>query len=103
MLQLLQSNYPTLKVLDCSSILGKGENKDFVCRSMNFHKAHIKGAQYLDLDSLAEQKTELMMMLPTPAHFSSVMRKLGVKLSDHIVCYDTIDKNAYSYRAKWMF
>ena len=42
-------------------------------------------------------------MLPNQIAFSNVMKKLNIKLSDMVVCYDTNPRNVYGYRAAWMF
>ena len=42
-------------------------------------------------------------MLPSQSHFSKIMRNLGIKNSDHVVCYDTSPRNVFSHRVAWMF
>ena len=59
------------------------------CSRLNFLKNHIKNAIYLDLDNLKNHKTDLPMMMPDEKAFVDAMKRLNVKLTDTIVCYDT--------------
>lgn len=73
------------------------------CCRINFHKCHIPGAQFLDLDNLRDMKTDLPFMMPNEKAFCDRMRALGVKLSDRVICYDTGAMQFFGYRAAWMF
>ena len=81
-----------LKILDCTA-----GPRTF------FNSSHIPGAQFLDLDFLKHQSSPYPMMLPPSDHFRTVMQNLGVKKSDHVVCYDTSQRNVWGYRVAWMF
>lgn len=55
----------------------------------NFHKHHIPGAVYFDLDDIANTTSELPHMVATPDKFSRMVGKLGIGDSDTIVIYDS--------------
>lgn len=57
----------------------------------------------MDLDNLKDQKSDLPFMMPSEAAFVSRMKALGVKLSDHVICYDAGAMQFFGYRAAWMF
>mmetsp|Transcript_14052 Transcript_14052/g.23869 ORF Transcript_14052/g.23869 Transcript_14052/m.23869 type:complete len:146 (+) Transcript_14052:142-579(+) len=69
---------------------------------MAYNKCHIRGAQFLDLATFSDMKTDLPFMMPSEADFTARMKQLGVKMSDKVVCYETGEKNLFSYRAAWM-
>ena len=89
-----------VKILDCSVQFGRKED-DFA--SINYHKSHIKGALFLDLDNLKDMKSQLPYMMPDEKYFIDKMKVLGVKLTDKVVCYDTGAMQFFGYRAAWMF
>lgn len=89
-----------VKILDCSVSMGRQEGD---CHRVNFHVSHIKGAQYLDLDYLKDMRSDLPFMLPSEKAFVDRMKVLGVKMSDHVICYDTGAMQFFGYRAAWMF
>jgi thiosulfate/3-mercaptopyruvate sulfurtransferase len=64
--------------------------------------AHVPGAVYFDIDDIADEQSPLPHMLPSPAKFSSRVRKLGLGDGTRIVVYDA---NRYSASARvwWMF
>ena len=70
--------------------------------TINYLKSHIKGAQYLDLFNLKDHSTNLPLMMPNEAYFVAAMKRLNVKLSDNVVCYDTGKMQFFGYRAAWM-
>ena len=88
-----------VKILDCSHTVDTkvGEVR------LNFHRSHIPGAQFLDLDTLHCPKAPLPMTVPTADHFSRAMRRLNIKKSDEVVCYDTGHRNVFGHRAAWIF
>ena len=96
-LLLLKNN---VKILDSSTRLGRQAGD---CPAMNFRRCRVKGAHYLDLDGLCDQKTNLPFMLPSRDHFVFNMKRLDIKVSDKVVCYDTSPRNVYGFRAAWMF
>lgn len=50
---------------------------------------HIPGALFFDIDDISDEGSELPHMLPSPAKFSSRMRKMGIGDGKRIVVYDT--------------
>jgi len=88
-----------LKVLDCSVKMGRQPGD---CPAVNFHKSHIHGALFLDLDTLRDETTDLPFMMPDQAKFVNVMKRLCVKLTDRVVFYDTGAMQFFGYRAAWM-
>ena len=76
---------------------------EYDCSRIFYHKAHIKGAIFLDLETLKDMKSDLPYMLPTPKEFADRMKRLGVRMSDQVVCYDSGTMQFFGYRAAWMF
>lgn len=48
-------------------------------------------------------KSDLPYMMPTETHFIDTMKRLNIKLSDKVVCYETGSMGLFSYRVAWMF
>ena len=48
-------------------------------------------------------KTDLPFMMPSEQAFIGRMRVLGVRMSDHVVCYDAGAMQFFGHRAAWMF
>jgi len=53
-----------------------------------FAEAHIPGARFLDLDSVADRTNPAPHMLPSAADFGRAMTELGVGRDDRIIVYD---------------
>jgi thiosulfate/3-mercaptopyruvate sulfurtransferase len=69
----------------------------------DFRKARIPGAQYFDIDAIADKSSALKHMLP-PAHaFSAAMDKLSIRNADTVVIYETNGMAFAAARAWWMF
>ena len=67
-----------------------------------YEAAHIPGALFFDIDAISDKANPLPHMLPSPAQFSSTMRKMGIGDGHQIVVYDS--EGFYSApRAWWMF
>jgi len=66
-----------------------------------YEAAHIPGAVFLDLDTLADTATDLPSMLPPPDQFAARMGSLGVGDGDRIVLYDVSHYHTAT-RAWWM-
>ncbi len=66
-----------------------------------YEAAHIQGAVFMDLADLADEKTELPMMLPSAEKFASRMQSLGLGDGSRIVLYDNSDVKTAA-RAWWM-
>ncbi|THD37903.1 MAG: 3-mercaptopyruvate sulfurtransferase [Sphingomonas sp.] len=66
-----------------------------------YEAAHIPGAVFLDLESLADASSDLPSMLPPPDQFAARMESLGVGDGDRIVLYDVSHYHTAT-RAWWM-
>ncbi|MBI1275913.1 GNAT family N-acetyltransferase [bacterium] len=66
-----------------------------------FNAAHIPGAQFLDIDELADQTTPLPHMLPSPGAFAQGMAELGITPEHEVVVYDSAGLFSAA-RAWWM-
>ena len=90
---------PNLKVVDCSAGMGRQADDD---HRLNFHKSHIKGAIFLDLDYLKDMKSGLPFMMPSEKYFIDIMKRLNIKKTDHVVCYEAGGMQFFGFRAAWM-
>ena len=54
-----------------------------------FAQAHIPGAVFFDIDTIADRRTRLPHMLPSAAEFARSVRKLGIGGTDRVVVYDS--------------
>mmetsp|Transcript_18700 Transcript_18700/g.28649 ORF Transcript_18700/g.28649 Transcript_18700/m.28649 type:complete len:228 (-) Transcript_18700:8-691(-) len=70
---------------------------------MNYLKNHIKGALFLDLENVRDMRNELPFMIPDEKFFIDTMKRLDIKLSDTVICYDAGGMQLFGYRAAWMF
>ena len=91
---------PGVKILDCSVSFGRQPGDD---PRINFLKSHIKGAIFLDFDYLKDYKTNLPFMLPPESEFKDAMKRLNIKLTDQVVCYENGGLGLFAYRVAWMF
>lgn len=55
-----------------------------------FLAGHIPGAQFFDIDAIADPSTGLPHMLPKPEAFAAEMRRLGFGDGMHAVVYDSV-------------
>ncbi len=53
-----------------------------------FKQARIPGAQFFDLNGIADHSTDLPHMLPTEAQFAAAMDALGIQNDSTVVVYD---------------
>ncbi|WP_139558567.1 3-mercaptopyruvate sulfurtransferase [Methylotetracoccus oryzae] len=67
-----------------------------------FRAAHLPGAQFFDIDAVADRRSALPHMLPQPAEFAAAVGALGIGNGTHVVLYDANSFMA-SARAWWMF
>jgi len=89
---------PGLVVLDATYYL-PNEGKDPYAL---YTGAHIAGAQFFDVDKIADASSGLPHMLPSPAQFADAVATLGVSNASRIVVYD--QRGIFSSaRAWWMF
>ncbi len=73
-----------VKVLDGSWFL-PGDPRDPISA---FQDAHIPGAQFFDIDEIADQTSDMTHMAPTPEQFALQVGALGVGGEDTVVVYD---------------
>ena len=89
---------PGVAVLDGSWHLPP-ENRD---SAKEFLAAHIAGAQFFDIDRIADTSRGLPHMLPGDALFAATMAQMGIGNDTHVVVYDS--KGLFSApRVWWMF
>ena len=89
---------PDLVILDATFFLpGQGRN----ARDEHLH-AHIPGAQFFDIDVIADHATNLPHMLPSAAEFAEAAGNLGIEEFSTVVVYDNNQFMA-SARAWWTF
>lgn len=87
-----------LTILDASYFL-PNEGQD---ARANFAAAHIPGAQFFDIDQIADTSSALPHMLPTPENFAASVEKLGIGAQSDVVIYD--QRGIFSApRVWWMF
>lgn len=67
-----------------------------------FQEAHLPGAVFFDIDAIADTRSSLPHMLPTPQQFSEQVGALGISNTDDIVVYDTYGLFS-APRVWWMF
>ena len=87
---------PDLRIVDATWFLEAGRDA-----SAEYEAEHIVGAVFMDLAGLADDKTELPMMLPSAEKFASRMQSLGLGDGSRIVVYDNSPQHT-SARAWWM-
>ena len=94
-----------LLIFDTSIFLQHKQGGGYIPESgrANFAKAHIPGAQFLDLISeLANPDTDIPFMMPAADRFAEILKSFGVTNDAMIVFYnDGIPM--WSTRAWWMF
>lgn len=75
---------PDIALVDATWYLPT-QNKDAYA---GFLEARIPGAIFFDIEKNSDPNTDLPHMLPSPVHFASLMRKLGLGDGQHIIIYD---------------
>lgn len=89
---------PDVVVLDCTLFLPVEKRNALA----EFRDEHIPGAQYFDIDEIADTSNPLPHMVPSAEKFSECVRKMGIGNETRVVCYDT--QNMFSAsRVWWMF
>ena len=73
-----------LHVFDATKYLPT-EGKD---GRVEFTRAHIEGAQFFDIDAVADPDTALPHMVPSPGRFERLLGGMGVGNADTVVFYD---------------
>jgi thiosulfate/3-mercaptopyruvate sulfurtransferase len=67
-----------------------------------FRDVHIPGANYFDIDDIADETSTLPHMIPGAAKFSQRVGELGIANDHHLIAYDVTGVGSAS-RVWWMF
>jgi len=67
-----------------------------------FRDVHIPGANYFDIDDIADETSTLPHMIPGAAKFSQRVGELGISKDHHLIAYDVTGVGSAS-RVWWMF
>jgi len=89
---------PELRLIDASWYM-PADNRD--CRA-EYEAEHIPGARFVDIDEVADLRSDLPHMLPPVEKFMSRMRELGIGDGHQVVVYDTAGVFS-APRVWWMF
>jgi thiosulfate/3-mercaptopyruvate sulfurtransferase len=89
---------PDIRILDCSYVL---PNQVGDAR-LEFAECHIPGAQFFDIDEIADTASPLPHMLPAAEKFASRMRKMGIGDGSRVICYDSKGM-LFAARVWWTF
>lgn len=88
-----------VKLLDASFVLpGSPVNPQ-----QDFAQDHIEGAQFFDVDEIAEPDTDLPHMLPSLELFARHVQELGINNDDLVIIYGQSAMAMGPARAWWMF
>jgi thiosulfate/3-mercaptopyruvate sulfurtransferase len=74
-----------VRILDVTYFL---DDADGTKARQGFEDAHIPGAQFLAIGTLADPDSDLPMTLPPAEHFAHAMSEAGIGNADRIVLYD---------------
>lgn len=83
--QWLAQHIDDVKILDASWYLPT-EPRD---PTQEFKDAHIPGAQFFDIDVIADTSSDLPHMVPIPDAFAEHVQNMGISNSDTVVVYDS--------------
>lgn len=89
---------PDLRILDASwhmPAAGRDARAEYAA-------AHLPGAQFFDIDAVADPDTDLPHMLPTPEAFALAIAALGIGDGDQVVIYDDAATRSAA-RGWWTF
>ncbi|WP_460272686.1 3-mercaptopyruvate sulfurtransferase [Celeribacter sp. ULVN23_4] len=89
---------PELRLIDASWYM-PADNRD--CRA-EYEREHIPGARFVDIDEVADLRSDLPHMLPPVEKFMSRMRALGIGDGHQVVVYDSAGIFS-APRVWWMF
>ena len=78
------ASQPDLLLFDATFYLAS-EQRDALAE---FHQAHLPGAQFFDVGTIADPATALPHMVPSAGRFEHLMRALGVSNTSRVVFYD---------------
>ncbi len=95
---LLAGNEP-IKILDATYGVPGG----LMSPQQAFLTRRIEGAQFFDIDVVADQEAPLPHTIPSPEYFADCVSAMGISNTDHVVIYDQSGAYMASSRAWWMF
>ena len=75
---------PDLRIVDASWYLPAAKRD----QKAEYDAAHIPGARFFDIDEIAETRSDLPHMAPSPEKFISRMRAMGIGDGHQVVVYD---------------
>lgn len=81
----LKDNITSVKILDGTWYMPNVTDKNAL---KQYTEERIPGAQYFDLDQVADKSTGLPHMLPSEAQFAAAADALGISNDDFVVIYD---------------
>lgn len=88
---------PELRLFDATKFLPPSPRNGHT----EFLAAHIPGARYFDIDSIADPDTDLPHMVPSPGRFARLVGALGVGDDSLVVFYDQ-NSTMWASRGWWM-
>lgn len=88
-----------IKVLDATYALQRHDITPFQA----FLTQRIEGAQFFDIDVVADQNAPLPHTVPSESYFAACASALGISNTDHVVIYDQSGMYMASSRAWWLF
>ena len=88
---------PDIAIFDCTKYPPE-EPRD---GRVEFRRAHLPRALYLDLDEVADPDATLPCLLPAPARFAQLLGDLGVSNRSRVVFYDQ-QGLAFAARGWWL-
>ena len=83
----LEKNLDNVRIFDASWHLPNSNRNGLE----EFKSAHIKNANFFDIDKNSNQKSSLPHMLPNKQDWETIISAYGIKNSDHIIIYDNSD------------
>jgi thiosulfate/3-mercaptopyruvate sulfurtransferase len=89
---------PDLIILDATFFLPRQQRSALA----EYHRQHIQGAQFFDIDDIADWNNSLPHTLPSAKQFAQQISPLGVDNHSWVIVYDNNHFFA-SARAWWMF
>lgn len=88
-----------IRLLDATYSVSAGGLSPFQA----FLGRHIEGAQFFDIDVVADQEAPLPHTVPSPEYFAACASALGISNDEHVVIYDQSGAYMASSRAWWLF
>jgi thiosulfate/3-mercaptopyruvate sulfurtransferase len=88
----------SLKILDASYHVPPSPRD----AKAEYEQSHLPGAQFFDIDAIADASSSLPHMLPSPEVFEDHMNRLGIGPDDLVVVYDSLGMMS-APRAWWTF